>query len=501
MKPSLKTYLITCLAGLFSILGFAPFHLPGALIVGIAVLFYISNIYTKNSSFFIGFFYGLGYFGAGVSWVYVSIHDYGHLHPLLAAFITFIFILYLSLFFAVMLWAYRANNANLNIIQNSLLFTVFWVLFEYARSHFLTGFPWLLVGYSSMDLPFHFLLPIIGTYGVSAIIVFTAALLTSIVQEKSIKRLPYTITFLGLFTVPFLFQQPIVKLDNIPPLKVSIIQQNLSMRDKWDESLFNHILKLYDAEINKVIKHSNLVVLPESAIPAPSHYVNDLLNSWNYLAEANNAALLLGIPLAKDNQIYNGMIALGDAYGEYKKRHLVLFGEWIPKPFEALMHWLNIPLISMASGNSTQSLIDIKGFSIASLICYELAYPELLRSQLPAANLIVSMSDDGWFGHSLAMYQQLQIAQVLSALANRYQVVANNDGLSSIIDSQGNIINKLKPFTAETLTEEAFAISGTTPWVNLGDAPLLFLAISILMTAILRRLWYRKNRQFDTAVT
>ena len=147
-----------------------------------------------------------------------------------------------------------------------------------------------------------------------------------------------------------------------------------------------------------------------------------------------------------------------------------------------------------------QSLIDIKGFSIASLICYELAYPDLLRAQLPEANFIVSMSDDGWFGHSLAIYQQLQIAQVLSSLSSRFQVVANNDGLSSIIDSQGNLVNTLKPFEAGILEGNIYTISGATPWAVWGDLPTLSIIAAVLITSLIHQLrLYRRNIKLNTA--
>jgi apolipoprotein N-acyltransferase len=123
--------------------------------------------------------------------------------------------------------------------------------------------------------------------------------------------------------------------------------------------------------------------------------------------------------------------------------------------------------------------------AIATLICYELAYSDLLRKQLPLAKWIVSISDAGWFGHSLAMYQQLQMAQVRSVETARYQVVANNDGLSSIIDTQGKIKSSLPAFTKGILKAEVISATGTTPWVYFGNSPILFLCLFIVLFSAL----------------
>ena len=162
------------------------------------------------------------------------------------------------------------------------------------------------------------------------------------------------------------------------------------------------------------------------------------------------------------------------------------FGEFIPYHLQTWMNFLGLPSPNLRSYPSSNPGIYVNHQRIASLICYELAYPELLREQLPQAKWIVSISDGGWFGHSFAIYQQLQMAQVLAISAARFHIVANNGGLSAIIDDQGNIQASLPAFEAGLLTSKLYAASGSTPWVRWGDFPCLGLCFSIVAIALLR---------------
>lgn len=111
---------------------------------------------------------------------------------------------------------------------------------------------------------------------------------------------------------------------------------------------------------------------------------------------------------------------------------------------------------------------------------------------MPKAQWIVSISDNGWFGHSLASYQQLQMAQILSLLTGRYQVVVNNDGLSSVIDSNGDIVESLPPFSAGLLQSNIFPAEGFTPWIIWHEYPaLIFCSIFLIFILFiqLRRLF------------
>jgi apolipoprotein N-acyltransferase len=475
------------LSGLLLPLSFAPFHCPGAAILGIA-LFYTQISHGRNRYALVnGLFFGLGYFGLGVSWVFVSIHQYGHFNSLVSAFITLIFMLYLSLFPALMAFIFKKLAKPCFTLFSCLLFSALWTLSEYLRSTLLSGFPWLLLGFGQFDAPTKYLLPIFGVFGISFLTCFTATILAYAMQQIGIRRYIWLIAFVVLLLSPTLLQYKNWSQEGTEPISVGVIQANLSMRDKWDENLFWQLLERYKHDTEQLLG-TKLIVMPESAIPLPPSYIGDFLADMHARAKKAGSAIMLGIPqptTVDENYYFNALIALGKAKGSYLKQHLVPFGEYIPKPFQSLSNWLAIPDASLKPGTN-QTLVKIHQHPVAALICYELAYGELLRRQLPKGEWIVSISDDGWFGHSLAMYQHQQMAQVRSLETARYQVVANNDGLSSVINSQGEITALLPAFSSGILKAEVFPATGTTPWVRFGNLPILLFCALIVLLYILR---------------
>lgn len=487
-------YFFVFMAGLIAPFGFAPFHIPGLILLSLAFLYSSLQNCSRKQGFSLGFFYGMGYFGFGVSWVIVSIHDYGQLNYFLAGLITLIFIMYLALFPALVAYLYKMLEFKNRKLVSLTLFCVLWCLSEYCRATLFTGFPWLSVGTPLIDTPIKYIAPILGIYGLSLVCVLIAALLTLAVTQNSANRYYYLITIVLILIGPMLCKNISWSQVKKEPISIGAVQANLSMRDKWDEALFWNLLKYYENSINKLLG-KQLIILPESAIPLPASYLDKYLLKLNNKALKAKSALMLGILQPtndSETNYYNSVITLGQAKGKKLKRHLVPFGEYIPKPLVTINHWLNLPEPNLLPGKRKQSLIRIENHPIASLICYEIAYPNILREQMPQAQWIVSISDNGWFGHSLASYQQLQMAQILSLLTGRYQVVVNNDGLSSVIDANGDIIESLPPFSPGLLESSVFPAEGLTPWIIWHEYPsLIFCTIFLVFILFiqLRRLF------------
>lgn len=478
------------LAGLLFPLGYSPFHYSGLTILSLAFFYaYLVQESSFKQTIVSSLTYGLGIFGFGVSWVIISIHDYGHINYFLSGLITFIFILYLSFYVVFTGLAFQFINCKNNLLISGMMFSALWCLSEFARATIMTGFPWLLTGTSQSDAPLKFLAPVIGSYGLGFVACFSATLLANAVRKNEPKRYVYLAAFVLLLTLPLSLKSVQWTRLSKQPFSTAVIQANLSMRDKWDDSLFWQILKHYQNQTEKYLGKA-LIVMPESAIPLPSSYIEDFLQTMDEKAKVAKTAVVLGIlQSAGEKAVYNNsVISLGKASGDYSKRHLVPFGEYIPAFFNPLYKLLMLPEPGLTPGALRQPPIRIHGLPVASLICYEIAYPELLRQQMPEARWIISVSDNGWFGHSLASYQQIQMAQMLSLQTGRFQVIANNDGLSSVIDEKGNLIDSLPPFSAGILQSAIYSASGTTPWIIWGDQPVLLFCFLILIFGLLLKI-------------
>lgn len=483
------TWISLILTGMMVPLGFAPFHFPGAAILGIALFYYHIRTSRPQKAFIQGFVWGLGLFGVGISWVSVSIHTFGHLPNFYAYLITGLFVCYLALFPALCAFAFRVLCPT-SEYKRALLFSGLWCISEYLRANLMTGFPWLLLGFGQIDTPLKYLLPIIGVYGIGFLIALAACCLTHIFktpERNTLVRMAWLVGFVLILITPASLKNINWSQWDKSPLSVGVVQANLSMRDKWNEQLFWKIIKHYHRAIQPLLAKKDIIVLPEAAIPLPSGYVQDFLTELHQQAQKNKSAILFGIPeeiYPEKTHFYNTLSTIGLSEGRYRKQHLVPFGEYLPRFLEPILRPLNLVMSDMQAGDAQQPLASAQHHPFATLICYELAYPCILRQQLPQAQWIVSLSDDGWFGHSLASYQQLQMAQALSILTSRYQIVANNDGLSSIITPRGRLQKTLPAFSSGILEGNIYPAHGSTPWVIWGDAPILGLCGLIVIFAL-----------------
>lgn len=481
VKLSYTRYLLIFCAGLLGPLGFAPFHMPGLTLISLSLLYAEFIKATPKQGFLLGFIYGMANFGLGVSWVIASIHDYGHINYFLSGLITLLFLIYLSLFPALVGFIFKKIPLQ-RPVASMLLFSCLWCAFEYLRAHFMTGFPWLMIGTPLIDTPLKYLAPVIGVYGLGLLCALSATLLYWVLKTQTAKRYYYLITLVCILITPGLLSH--IQWTKIKSKAVSIgaVQANLSMRDKWDESLFWKLLTYYEKATNSLLG-KQLIILPESAIPLPASYLPEYLHRLHEKALKAKSALIVGILQAADDEqtnYYNQIMTLGLAQGLYNKRQLVPFGEYIPQPFVAINRWLDLPEANIVPGERAQKLITIVNHPIASLICYEIAYPSLLRMQMPKSQWIVSISDNGWFGRSLASYQQQQMAQMLSLLTGRYQILVNNDGLSSVINDRGDLVQALPSFSSGILQSEIYPATGITPWILVGEHPALIFCATYL---------------------
>ena len=268
---------------------------------------------------------------------------------------------------------------------------------------------------------------------------------------------------------------------------VSIVQGNFPQMQKWDPMALQTIMTDY---YQMTASHpAQLVFWPENAIPTFKPYIEGFLNQVNSLGEKQNSAVLVGTVDAHQNgQYFNAAFVYGKGHGHYYKHHLVPFGEYYPfawflKPF---MHFFHIPMSSFTQGTAIQPLLNMNGIGVAVYICYESAYPLQVQRQLQNAALIAVISDDGWFGDSLAPWQHEEIAQMRAIETGRYVVQATNNGISSIINPKGKVIARLPQNVQAVLGGRITPMQGTTPWLKYGLYPMILLGIFFMLIAFFR---------------
>ncbi len=477
IRPYAPTLALLCSGMLFA-LGFAPFHWPACLYCGLLLFFYF--IQTSTTPFKHGFYFGVGVGLIGISWVYICIYEYGHLPKPLAAFFTLVFICYIALFYAGFAYLNKMTCKKTPPWLWPFSIAACWCCFEWIRSHLFGGFPWLMLGFSALKSPLEKLLPWFGIYGPGFVMCFALACLVYACQRKPW----YSILGVLCFILPQYLPLSASNKNQQTRVHAAMVQGNTTMQDKWDADKFWGQFGYYLNEIHQLLKPMQVVILPEAAISVPTSFIHRELEQLDNIAHLKKSAVLIGIPkpAQEHNSYYNAMLGLGEAKGFYHKQQLVVFGELIPEFLYPLFKFLDMPLVSTIPGEKNQPLIEVFNQPIASLICYELAYPDILRQQLPKAQWIVSLSDDGWFGHSSAIYQHLEMAQTLSYMSHRPQIFVNNNGLSSIINAQGQIIQQIRPWHQGHSSASFTSENNTMPWMFWGDLPILCLCLIILIT-------------------
>jgi apolipoprotein N-acyltransferase len=171
----------------------------------------------------------------------------------------------------------------------------------------------------------------------------------------------------------------------------------------------------------------------------------------------------------------------------YAKRHLVPFGEYVPPGFAWFFSLVNIPLTDFSAGPPVQKPLSLDGQKLAPNICYEDIFGEEIIAALPAATLLVNLSNTAWFGDSLAQPQHLQIARMRALETGRPMLRATNTGMTAAIAPDGTVAGVLQPFSTGALVVEAQGYAGMTPYARYGNAPMLALALLGLLPALLGR--------------
>jgi len=486
-------------SGALQPLAFAPFGFWPLGLVSVGLLHWLWHNARPWHAWQLGFYFGLGFFGLGLSWIFISIHRFGDAPVLLAAFFTLLLVIFLSFLIGLGGYLQRKFYKQSSPLSSTLAFASIWVLVELVRSTVLGGFPWLLLGNSAIDSPLKYFAPAIGVYGLSWILAFLGAACGLLVSQAKSPSKTYLFILVALFCLGGYGLSFLNKTENAgPPLKVSLIQGNIKPMDKF--LLLNPINTVWQTygRLSQTAWSQDLIVWPENAIPVPYNQASLLLDALSSHAHVAHNTVIVGIPKDHDalnDAYYNTLVALDHNTQFYYKRHLVPFGEFLPldKWLRGLIDFFDLPMSNFKPGPAIQPLIRVKHAWLAPYICYEMAFPELVRKSLGNAGIIITLSEDGWFGDSLGPHQNLEIARMRALETGRPVIRATTSGISAFIDSQGRVLSQSAQFEEAVLQGLVYPQSGTTGWVKLGLPFILASCFAILLFLKLYP-WIRKSK-------
>lgn len=496
-RPGWPGNLLALAAGGLMPLALAPFELWPLALLSIALHYLGLRQLSTRQALLRGWCYGFGSFAAGTSWVYVSIHDFGAASPALAGLLTLGFTGGLGLLFALSsaVWVrwLRRSHAPL---ADALAFAALWLAQEAFRSWFLTGFPWLYAGYSQLDGPLAALAPLGGVWLISLVLALSAALLVNLTW---LRRTPRTLgAALLLLLSPWLAALLLGQHAWTHPagaaLSVAAVQGNVPQNLKWDPAQLRAQLALY-RNLTLQGEHADLVVWPETAVPVLLEHADAYLDEIAQQLRAQDSALVTGVPVRQPNvrgesRYYNGVIANGNGSGLYLKQKLVPFGEYVPlqDALRGLIAFFDLPMSDFARGPAGQPLLQARGYRIAPYICYEVVYPEFAASLAADSQILLTISNDAWFGRSIGPLQHLQMAQMRALESGRWMIRATNNGVTALIDPHGQVQGILPQFEQGVLRGEIVPMQGQTPYLRWRGWPLAGLCLLLLgATLLLRR--------------
>ncbi len=478
--------LIICLiAGALIAPSLAPFDQKYLILLIPALIYLCSYKKTPKQSALLGWAFGLGFFGTGVSWVFVSINEHSQTPLPIAITLTILFVAGLALLFSLQLYLWKKLfTARLLAVS----FAGVWVLFEWLRSWLFTGFPWLYLGNATLETPLQNLIPIGGVWLASlAVIVLSLCLAEFIRSRKLLPLLILPLPVIGCYLLPIEWTE-----EKDSNLKVALIQPNIPQRIKWNPDYRPEILNKYQ-ELSSNHLDAELMLWPETAIPSLfRHSALPLANILNDL-DSNGVTLISGLPSTetdpdhpKGYRIHNSLAVLTTGTGIYHKQRLVPFGEYVPmeKQLRGLLDFFNLPMSSFSLPKDAQPLLKVGQHQLNAAICYEIAYPALVRNGTINADFILTVSNDTWFGDSIAPAQHLQIAQVRALENGRWVIRGTNNGITALINHRGEVVEQLPQFQSGVLRAEAKAMQGSTPFQIYSSIPVLGFAFLLTLIGI-----------------
>ena len=489
---------LALIAGLFLTLSYAPYNLWFITFLSLGALLYCINplangkLAAKQSAKY-GFIFGLGWFGAGISWVHVSIATFGGM-PLIASLSLMVLLCaYLALYPALATWlATRLATGPYSFVC--------WLLAaiattEYLRGTLLTGFPWLSFGYTQTDSPLNFLAPVTGEFGITLVCILIAFALYRLANKDGKPLIASVALLAGLYAIASSSQLHYQD----KTIKTVLVQGNIKQHLRFEPSEFWTTMSKYQ-DMTRLHWNADLIVWPEAAVPELEALSTEYLTGLDSAATFNDTALITGIVDYQydTRNIFNTLIVLGkkehdDSEGHYQylgknryqKHQLLPIGEFVPfqdflRPIAPLF---DLPMSSFTRGDEVQNNLRANGLNILPAICYEIAFSELVRGNYRSdSDILFTVSNDAWFGDSHGPHQHMQIARMRALELQRPLIRVTNNGISAVYDPIAKSQLAMPQFKADVLEANITLIKGDSIYSQYGNWPVW--AVVILLSAV-----------------
>ena len=468
-------------------LAFAPVGAFPLAVACPAVLFLLWHETAPRAAAWRGFLFTGGTFLAGTYWLYHSIHLVGRAPLWIAIFLMLGLVAIMGSYSAALGYVVARWGPARGVLRWMVLLPAGWMVVEWVRGWFLSGFPWLALGYAQLATALEGYAPLGGVYAVSLAAALTAGALATLVLGDFRSRLVAVLLVAAVWSGGAALDRVEWTQPRGDRVSVALVQGAVPQTMKWDPAQRDRTLDLY-LELTRPHFGADIIVWPESALPALASDVADYLAMVRRLARAGGSALVMGL-LRRDpdtGAFYNAMAAWSPAEQWYYKRRLVPFGEFFPVP-DAVREWMrlmNLPYSDFDRGPDHQPPLEAAGEKLAPTICYEDAYASEQLALARDSTLLVNVTNDAWFGDSTAPHQHLDISRMRSLETGRPMLRATNDGVTALIDRDGVLLATLPQFQPGVLTGVVQPRTGLTPYTRFGNWPVVGLAFAGVMAGL-----------------